>query len=110
MRSRSNVPIILMFEPFLSERYREQLPKGVAISNSARDLVFEALQETVENAGAICLFQPEDTITDAIFSPQKFATGSRRLVGEEKHDASDVTHLNSTYGAIALKEIKKALG
>lgn len=111
MREASSTPIILMFEPFYSVRFRDRLPEGSSISVELRDMVFGALRQVVEEAGAVCLFQPEETIVETIYSPHELAIGSRRLAGgaNAEHDEDDVTHLNSTYGAIALSRISEAL-
>lgn len=111
MRARSDVPIILMFEPFFSERFKEKMPEGATITPAFRDRVFDALREVTAEAGAICLFQPEETICDVIYSPHELTVGSRRLSNsKEEHGDDDLTHLNSTYGAIALAHIFKEIG
>ncbi|MDQ2095190.1 hypothetical protein [Rhodalgimonas zhirmunskyi] len=111
MKARADAQIVLMFEPFFSERYKKKMPEGAVISEKTRDIVFDALREVVEDAGAICLFQPEETITDVIYSHHELAQDSRRMVGggTEAHDNEDLTHLNSTYGAKALEKIRTAL-
>lgn len=111
MRARADIPIILAFEPFFSERYKEKMPEGAAISEITRDIVFDALRAIVEDAGAICLFQPEETITDVIYSHHELTQDSRRMSGggTKAHDVEDLTHLNSTYGVLALEKIRAAL-
>ncbi|MCA0922316.1 hypothetical protein [Pseudooceanicola nanhaiensis] len=108
MRARSDTPIVFKFEPFFSEKYAERMPEGRQVSSKTRDIVFAALRESVEEAGATCVFQPESTIANVIYSPHELSIGSRPMAGEgsEQHDDDDVTHLNSSYGAIALKELR----
>ena len=76
MRKFSDVPLILFFEPFYSERYKDQMPKHAEITQEQRDIIFNALREVVTEAGAICVFQPEETIKD----PYLFPTRSFRWV------------------------------
>lgn len=106
LRCHTQIPILLVFEPFFSERYKANLPPDARISPETRALVYEALNDVVRDAGAICLTQPDDTITDMVFSKDALSIGSKRLGGAEApHDAEDFTHLNSQYGKIALDMI-----
>ena len=110
MKSRHQLPITLMFEPFFSERFKDQMPPNATITVETRDHIFDVLREACEEAGAVCLFQPEETITDVVYSHHELSVGSRRLAGSGnlEHEDDDVTHLNSTYGAIALKCIEQS--
>ena len=67
--------------------------------------------EVTAEAGAICLFQPKESTCDAMYPPHELTVGSRRLSNsKEEHGGDDLTHLNSTYGAIALAHIFKEKG
>lgn len=106
MSARSGIPILLMLEPFFSEIYRTKLPKNARITPETRAAAYSGIHDAAASIGIGCLFQPEDTITETIFSRQQYGVGSRRLTGSgEEHELDDFTHLNSTYGAIALARI-----
>lgn len=111
MRARSDAPIVLMFEPFFSVRHKDRMPKGATMTPAFRNRIFHVLREVTEEAGAICLFQPEETICDVIYSPHELLMGARLLSNPKvERENDDLTHLNSTYGAIALAHIFKKIG
>lgn len=104
-----DTPVVLAFEPFYSQRYQSKLRKGVTISADQREIVFDALAEAVRAAGAVPFFQPRSTMADTIYSQDALSHGSRKLVDGSEHDPDDMTHLNSTYGAMALSGIMDLL-
>lgn len=112
MRARSpETRIMLVFEPFYSERHKVRMPEGAEIPLPLRDTILSALADLVEAEGAQCLFQPEETIVHAVYSRDDLSVGSKRLTSSEDdlQSSDDVTHLNSTYGAIILQKILSAL-
>jgi hypothetical protein len=103
MRAPS-VPVVLAMEPFFSERYEAELPKAVTVTPEQRDSILATFAETIKSAGGLPYFQPISTTTKTIYSKDEYCHGSQRLAGG-KQSADDVTHLNSSYGAIALRGI-----
>ncbi|WP_198007895.1 glycosyltransferase family 32 protein [Methylovulum miyakonense] len=81
---------------FLAGNYCQSIQKGYydGIKNA-----FQALQ-------GIMIFQPEDTITDFLFTKPHFSSGSIRLTEglSTAHPADDYVHMNKSYGIEFLKD------
>lgn len=99
MRQHSNRQIIVAFEPFFSTTYKKRLPANAKLSLKTKTVIYRALRDVVVKAGGTCLFQPEVTGVDTSFTELIYSIGSKRL-GDLglSHEATDVSHMNGTYG------------
>jgi hypothetical protein len=67
----------------------------------------ESASTVAKTIGAEVLFQPDETISNHLFTDHRFCTGSVCL--EEglslRHPATDFAHMNAQYGATVLEKL-----
>jgi hypothetical protein len=106
-------PIILAPSPLPNENlllrsdYQwAKTKEGKGAAKWATDLCREKWRALAREFGATLLLQPNDTIVDDYLTIGEYAVGATRLTGVAYNDP---THLNSTFGHIALENIGDVL-
>ncbi len=70
----------------------------------------DCMSDAVEEAGYQFLPQPVETISEETgLTLDRFSAGSSKLMGDDEHQADDLTHMNAEYGALCWRDLAKLL-
>jgi hypothetical protein len=104
IRRLSRVPIFIMHTPLFASSGAPEVDVGLEAYRS----FVGCLREQAFNGLAATVFeQPEETITDGVFTKQEYSIGSRLLEvsgssANRQHAPSNRGHMNAEYGKVCL--------
>lgn len=109
LRARSEAPIFIVWQPFLSEvlmqiEWREALYRPILEAGDGAFIarIMAGLDQRLEAEGFQILRQPQETIKDGVMTDKMYSEGSKqfRKGGGGEHRALDVFHMNARFGRL----------
>ena len=99
-----DVPVVISPTPLKAQR--SKLFENTVVADTDMHSLDVALGKAFEERGMHYVAQPTETISDNIYTDDRFTTGSVRLKGEleEQHGDEDFGHMNAEYGALVLRD------
>ncbi len=102
-------PVFALPRPFMARRRDEGRVVPPALGAFLREEWEAALAAELNEAGALLLPQPADSIVDELYSRDDLSRGSKRVRGES-HEDDDCSHLNAEYGAMVIRDAERMAG